>query len=98
MSERILISDLFRNARLTLVNGMRLLRQKKVGYIVLRIDGSFPERTPQPRRPFPLSLLPWPPPPTSVQAFSEALDRIAADPRRCGVHRRQRVHRNRHVG
>ena len=55
-------------------------------YIVLRVSGSFPERTPQPpRRPFPLSLLPWPPPPTGVEAFAEKLDRLAGDPRVKGV-------------
>ncbi|HSR30005.1 MAG TPA: S49 family peptidase, partial [Anaerolineae bacterium] len=34
---------------------------------------------------FPLSLLPWPPPPPSVQAFEDALEGLAADPRLEGV-------------
>ena len=85
MAERILISELFRNAWLALTNRLRLLRRRKLGYIVLRLSGSYPERSVQPRRPFPLSLLPWPPPPPSVESFANTLDRLAADPRVNGV-------------
>ncbi|MGD9147069.1 MAG: S49 family peptidase, partial [Anaerolineae bacterium] len=85
MTERILVTDLFRNAWLTLSNTVRGLRQRRLDYVVLRVAGSYPERTVQPRRRFPLSLLPWPPPPPSIQAFSEALDRLACDRRVKGV-------------
>jgi protease-4 len=81
MAERILISDLFRNTRLALANRLRLLRRKGMDYVVLNVSGSYPERTPQPQRRFPLSLLPWPPPPPSVESFVAALDRLAIDPR-----------------
>jgi protease-4 len=81
MAERILISDLLRNSRLALTNRVRLLRRRDMDYVVLRVSGSYPERTLQPRRRFPLSLLPWPPPPPSVQSFCESLETLAADPR-----------------
>lgn len=85
MAERILVSDLLRNTWLTLTNGLRILRRQDMGYVVLRAGGGFPERTPQRRRPFPLSLLPWPAPPLSVQAFSDHLDDLAADRRVQGI-------------
>lgn len=85
MPERILISDLLRNVWLAIANRLRLLRRRELGYIVLRLSGSYPERSVQPRRPFPLSLLPWPPPPPSVESFTRALDHLAADPRVEGV-------------
>ncbi len=85
MPERILVSDLFRNSWLALTNRWRLLRRQHMEYVVLRVRGSYPERTPQPRRPFPLSLLPWPPPPPSVETFADNLDRLAGDPRVKGV-------------
>ncbi|MGD9049356.1 MAG: S49 family peptidase, partial [Anaerolineae bacterium] len=85
MTERILFADLFRNTWLTITNFLRGLRQRRLDYVVLRIAGRYPERTVHPRRRFPLSLLPWPPPPPSVQAFNEALDRLACDPRVKGV-------------
>lgn len=85
MAERILISDLLRNTWLALTNRLRLLRRARMDYVVLRVGGSFPERTPRPMRRFPLSLLPWPPPPTSVQAFNDTLEALAADPRLRGI-------------
>jgi protease-4 len=85
MAEPILISDLVRNSWLALSNWLRLLRWRGLGYVVLRIEGSFPERTSRPRRPFPLSLLPWPSPPLSVQAFADALEQLALDPRVQGI-------------
>jgi protease-4 len=81
MAERILISDLLRNTRLALTNRLRLLRRGDMDYVVLSMSGSYPERILQPRRRFPLSLLPWPPPPPSVQSFSDSLETLAADPR-----------------
>jgi protease-4 len=85
MAERILVSDLFRNALLVLTNRLRLLKRRGMDYVVLRVRGPFPERTPEPQRPFPLSLLPWPAPPPSVEAFTHALERLAGDPRVKGV-------------
>jgi len=85
MAERILISDLARNSWLALTNCRRFVQRKGMDYVVLTLSGTFPERTPQQRRPFPLSLLRWPPPPLSVQAFADALDRLAIDPRVDGV-------------
>lgn len=85
MAEAIRISDLFRNGALTLTNRLRLLRRRKMDYVILRVRGPFPERTRQPRHRFPLSLLPWPPAPPSVDAFCDALDRLSVDPRVKGV-------------
>jgi protease-4 len=85
MAERIFISDLLRNTGRALTNRLRLLRRSGMDYVVLRVSGTFPERTVQPRRRFPLSLLPWPTPPPSVQALTEALDRLERDPRLEGV-------------
>jgi len=85
MVEGILFSDLFRNARLALTNRLRRLRWQRIDYVVLRMSGHYPERTVRPRRRFPLSLLPWPPPPPSIDDFALTLERIAADPRVRGV-------------
>jgi protease-4 len=85
MAERILISDLFRNARLALANRIRLLKRKGMDYVILEMSGGYPERTPRPQRRFPLSLLPWPPPPPSVESFAASLERLALDPRVKGV-------------
>lgn len=85
MAKRILISDLIRNTYLGISNRLRLLRRKGPDYVVVRVRGSYPERTPRRQRPFPLSLLPWPSPPPSVESFDEALERIAGDPRVQGV-------------
>jgi protease IV len=81
MSERIRITHLLSYVRLCLSNRLRLLRRKGLDYVVLRVQGSYPERVPERERPFPLSLLPWPAPPPSVESFNHALERIAADPR-----------------
>ena len=85
MARAILLSDLFRNTRLAFANRLRLLRWRRLDYVVLRTTGSYSERTLRQRRRFPLSLLPWPPPPPSVDSFALALERIAADPRVKGV-------------
>jgi protease-4 len=76
-----LVPDLMRNARWAVTNRIRLLSRSRPDYVILTLSGSFPERTARPRRPFPLSLLPWPPPPVSVEAFDEALELLATDPR-----------------
>ena len=85
MAERILLSDLFRNAGLILTNRLRLLRRRGTAYVILSVSGTLPERTTRPRRPFPLSLLPWPAPPASIESISRALERLALDPRIQGV-------------
>ncbi|MGD2205616.1 MAG: S49 family peptidase [Anaerolineae bacterium] len=85
MSKRILISDLFRNGYRALTNRLRLIRRLRMDYVVLRITGAYPERTLQPERRFPLSLLPWPPPPPSVESFTNTLERIVGDPRVKGI-------------
>jgi protease-4 len=85
MAERILIRDLVRNTRYAITNRLKLLRDRRLGYVVLRVSGSFPERTPDRPHRFPLSLLPWPAPPLSVEAFCGVLERLAGDPRVEGV-------------
>ena len=85
VAKRILISDLIRNTYLGLSNRLRLVRRKGLDYVVVRVRGSYPERTPRRERRFPLSLLPWPPPPPSVESFGEILERLALDPRVRGV-------------
>jgi protease-4 len=85
MSEMVLFSDLVRNSYLALTNGLRLLRRRRLGYVVLPLQGSYPERILRREMPFPLSLLPWPPPPPSVESFTTALEWLAADPRVQGI-------------
>ncbi len=85
MAESIRLSDLWRNARLAFSNQIRLLRWRRLDYVILRVSGSYPERTVRRRRRFPFSLLPWPPAPPSVAGFASTLELIAADPRVQGV-------------
>ena len=51
MTVRILFSDLFGNACRTLANVWHRLRRQRMDYVVLRLEGALPERTPRPRRP-----------------------------------------------
>jgi len=81
MAERFLISDLWRNTWRAAGNRLRLLRWRRMDYVALRVSGAYPERTARRRQRFPLSLLPWPSPPPSVDAFASALEQIALDPR-----------------
>jgi protease-4 len=85
MAERIVMSDLLRNPWRSVDNRRRLLTWRRLDYVVLRIGGAYPERTVRRRRRFPLSLLPWPSPPPSVDTFASALERIALDPRLKGA-------------
>ncbi len=85
MAKVSLLRDLVRNTRWAAGNRLKLLSRRRLDYVVLTMSGPFPELTARPRRPFPLSLMPWPPPPLSVEAFGEALDSLAADPRVKGV-------------
>jgi protease-4 len=85
MAEGIVVSDLVRNTWLLFSNRLRLLSKQRLDYVVLRVSGDYPERTLLPRRRFPLSLLPWPPPPPSVESFTNTLERLAVDPRVRGI-------------
>ena len=85
MTVGILIGDFCGNAWRTLANVWHRLRRQRMDYVVLRLEGALPERTPRPRRPFPLSLLSWPPPPLSVERLADALELLAADPHVKGV-------------
>jgi protease-4 len=83
--ERVLLSDVIRNSWRAVANLFRLLMRRRIGTVVLRVGGAFIERNPTSQRRFPLTLLPWPPPPPSVEAFAEALERLANDPRVEGI-------------
>lgn len=85
MDGLVWLRDLTRNARWAVTNYLRLLSRRPVDYIVLPVSGRLPERTMRVRRPFPLSLLPWPSPELSVEALNESLQRLAADRRLTGV-------------
>ncbi|MBN1657113.1 MAG: S49 family peptidase [Anaerolineae bacterium] len=81
MAKQMRAFDWLGRTRRVLSNRWRLVRWKGLETVVLRVQGSYPERTPRRSRPFPLSLFPWPPPPPSVESFRETLERLAADPR-----------------
>jgi protease-4 len=89
MAEGMVVSDLVRNKRQALYNrcplGRRLFRRRRLDYVVLRVSGDYPERTLLPRRRFPLSMLPWPPPPPSVETFTDTLERLSVDSRVRGI-------------
>jgi protease-4 len=85
MAEPILIPDLVRNTWSAITNQLRLMRRRRLDYVILRLSGSYPERTERPQRRFPMSLLPWPSPPPSVESFTHALEALARDPRTKGV-------------
>jgi protease-4 len=85
MPERIQVGDLLRNSIYAITNRFKLLRHRRIGHVVLRVSGSYPERTATNPRRFPWSLLPWPAPPPSVEAFCWTLERLAIDPRVEGV-------------
>jgi protease-4 len=77
-------SDLIRNAWLTLANAARRVRRLPPTWVSLPLSGDVTERSQTERRPFPLSLLRWPVPP-SVEAFDTKLQALAADSRIPGV-------------
>lgn len=85
MPERIQVGDLLRNTGYAIGNRFKLLRHRRIGYVILRMSGSYPERTALRSHRFPWSLLPWPPPPPSVESFCLMLESLAADPRVEGV-------------
>jgi protease-4 len=72
--------DLLRNTAIAIGNLLRALRRKRLDYVVLPINGSYPERTP--RRdplPFPFNRLPLFPTEVSLEDMRTAAERIGAD-------------------
>lgn len=77
--------DLPGNGLQALRNLIRSLRRRGLDYVVLQLEGSFPERTPQRRAPFPLKMLPIFPSEISLEQMRHSLDLISGDPRIKGV-------------
>ncbi len=78
--------DIPRNGLRALRNLLRSLRRKGLDYVVLPLEGSYPERTPrQDPMPFPLSLLPIFPTEPSLEALTEAIEVLGGDERVRGV-------------
>lgn len=78
--------DLPRNGVLAVRNAIRSMRRKGLDFVVLSLEGSFPERAA--RRaplPFPLSLLRMFPSQVSLEEMQHMVDVIADDPRVRGV-------------
>ncbi len=78
--------DIPRNGLRAIRNLLRSLRRKGLDYVVLPLEGSYPERTP--RRdpmPFPLSLLPIFPTEPSLEAMADAVELLGGDERVQGV-------------
>ncbi len=66
-------------------NLIRSLRRKGLDYPVLSLEGSFPERTPPRRAPFPLSMLPLFPSELSLEEMARIGELIRGDGRVAGV-------------
>ncbi len=77
--------DLPGNSIQAIRNLIRSLRRKGLDYVVLRLEGSFPERTPQRRAPFPLRMLPLFPSELSLQEMQHIVELINGDRRVGGV-------------
>jgi len=78
--------DLPRNGFLTLRNAIRSLHRKGLDFVVLPLEGSFPERAQRrPPLPFPLSLLSMIPSEVSLEEMQETVDLLGADRRVLGV-------------
>ena len=77
--------DLPRNGLRAIRNLIRSLRRRGLDYVVLHLDGSFPERTPQRRAPFPLRMLPIFPSEVSLEQLRYMVDLITGDSRVKGV-------------
>lgn len=73
--------DLPGNAVLIARNLLRSLRRRGLNYPVITLEGSFPERTPRRRAPFPLSMLPMLPSELSLEDLQHIVDRISGDRR-----------------
>jgi len=77
--------DLPGNGLRAIRNLIRSLRRRGLDYVVLHLDGSFPERTPQRRAPFPLRMLPIFPSEVSLEQMQYMVDLISGDSRIKGV-------------
>lgn len=77
--------DLPGNGLQALRNLIRSLRRRGLDFVVLQLEGSFPERTPQRRAPFPLKILPIFPSEVSLEQMRHTGDLISGDPRIKGV-------------
>ncbi len=80
----MLVSDLIRNSWFSVANAFRRARRVPPRWVLLPLSGVVTEREARERRPFPLSLLPWPAP-LSVEELATTLRALAADPRIPGV-------------
>jgi len=78
--------DLPRNGLLSIRNVARSLRRKGLDFVVLSLEGPFPERTPQrPSLPFPINMLPVFPSETSLDDMEHFLGLLGDDDRVQGV-------------
>lgn len=77
--------DLPANGLQSIRNLVRSLRRRGLDYVVLQLEGSFPERTPQRRVLFPLRMLPIFPSEVSLEQMQYIVDLISGDPRTKGV-------------
>jgi len=77
--------DLPSNSLQGIRNLIRSLRRRGLDYVVLQLEGSFPERTPQRRALFPLRMLPIFPSEVSLEQMEYIVDLIGGDPRTKGV-------------
>jgi len=77
--------DLPGNSLQAIRNLIRSLRRRGLDYVVLQLEGSFPERTPQRRALFPLRILPIFPSEVSLEQMQYIVDLINRDPRTRGV-------------
>ncbi len=81
-TEEMWVRNLFRTAG----NFLRSLLRRELGYVLIRLEGSYPERREPPfRLPFPLSLLPLFPAEPSLEELREVLEALAQDRRVEGV-------------
>ena len=80
------VLDLPRNGFLSIRNAVRSLRRKGLDYVVLSLEGPFPERAVRrPSLPFPLSLLPIFPSESSLEEVGHFLGLLGDDDRVQGV-------------
>ncbi|OGO52565.1 MAG: hypothetical protein A2148_08740 [Chloroflexi bacterium RBG_16_68_14] len=84
MSPGLLIQDSIANVVRLLRNALRLWGRRAPDYVLIELTGSLPERAP-PARPLWQRLLPFGPPPLSIEELNSALDLIAQTPRVRGV-------------
>ncbi|MGH7428418.1 MAG: S49 family peptidase, partial [Candidatus Methylomirabilaceae bacterium] len=82
----IWIVDAFANTLRLLANLLARLPGPRLDYVVVEISGSYPERTPPPRRLIQrLVQPPWQRPEESLEALRDRLNRIAGAPRVRGI-------------